>query len=374
MPRLEELQEIFDEMMAEYRTQPELEGHQILSTQERDGELIVQVRSNRGNDYEVRIGNQIKCTCQGYRNWGRCKHILFVIKQIINGNLVLPEAIQGEQVIENIERYLRSYSHRTVTIPLLGELYGIEIEIAFKSEVGLNVVTPHLRQLFRCGLVAETDSSLPYDRGVELKSAILGSQPALKLVSSEYWIQAAEWQDVQYERQGNHIHVAADSFFDTTKRAATSTLKLLFEVAKKMESKIDFRKVFGRRPNQYCKLCRDSYWDDRYNWVNFTNLRRYEGKTIEIRGFKTNPLRLPENLFRAKYIANLFFRSLLAWREAGKPDPEEWVRETNLFSLLTDKAERYFTVLALGFREFPERKKKIIIEKGITYALPVYAV
>jgi len=365
---LELLRRKFDEMMAEYRSVPQIEGHEIVSTNWPE----ITVRSGQsGQEYVVNI-QRLTCTCRGFRNWGRCKHVLFIIKQILDGNLELPEGVELE-AWENISRYLRGYSHRQVEVPLMGELYGIEIELTFKREVGLNVVNDELKELFNKGFLAERDGSLPDERGVELKSPILNKQFAYKFVSHKYWQTVYPLWDRNYPKQGNHIHISADIFFDTNKIANSKTMEFLWSVAKYLESKFNFYKVFGRRPNQYCRLAKDGQPTNRYMWINITNLRKRVGKTIEVRGFKTNPLKLPENLFKAKFIANLFWRALLAWRAAGRPEPEEWLRNNKLFSLLT-REERFFTALALEFKPFPEQeqKKQKIIRQGVLYELPVY--
>jgi hypothetical protein len=366
------LREKFEEMMAEYRNTPELTGHQVLSQSQEGNVLVVHILSNRGNEYTVKIGSELSCSCPGFRNWGRCKHILFIIREILEGRLKLPSSI--EVTYESISQYLRRYSHREVNIPLIGEFYGVEIELVLKREVGLSIVNDELRDLFAKGLIAESDGSLPSSRGVELKSPILSREQALKIVSHNYWRTIEELWDRRFDQQGNHIHISADSFFDTERVAETNTLKFLLRVARRVEEFINFEKVFGRSPNEYCTLARNNSYNSRYLWINFCNLcNRRIGKTLELRGFKTNPRKLAENLFKAKYIANLFFRSLLAWREAGRPDPEEWVRNTRLFSLLSSREKKY-TALALGFRDFPEQeqKKMEIIREGILYPLPIY--
>jgi hypothetical protein len=361
---MEELRRKFEQMMREYSREPELTGHSILNHRIVDNRIEVEVLSNNNNRYLVKIGAQISCTCRGFRHWGRCKHVLFVINKILSGQLEIPESFH--QALESIRDYLCPYSHRTSSLSLLGEAYGLEIEVVFRPEIGLNIVNNELKQLFELGLIAEEDGSLPYSRGVELKTGILSPPLTLKITNHPYWKRVAEceWWDSSWEKQGNHVHIAADCFFAIGKRAATSTMKFLHEVAKKIEDKITFEKVFGRRPNEYCRLARNCQPDERYMWINFRPLRRGEGKTIEIRGFKTNPLKLTENLFRAKYIANLFFRSLLAWRE-GRPDPERWVRNTKLLSLLP-REERFPTLVALGFKDFPANKDEFLVKSIIT--------
>jgi len=369
MPTLEALRERFNAMLREYRTEPELEGHTILSTEIQDSQLVVEVRSNRGNEYTVRIGNNLTCTCEGFRHFGRCKHLLFVIQQILNGHLQIPENLEVP-AFTSIRSFINHYSHRSTNIPIFNECYGLEIEVKLKEEYqNLEIGDSNLRELISMGLLIERDASVD----IEFKTPILGPSRAWDWVTNPYWERLTQFQNRRFQTQGIHVHINMDIFFDTDKRANSQTCRFLHAVAKKIESSVDHKKVFIRPPNQYCRPAHRTEWSDRYCWINLTNLRKQTGKTIEIRGFWSRPERLPEILFKAKYIANLFIRSLLTWREDNKPSPDDWFSRRRILQLLTRK-ELYFTLLALHIKEFPDRTEDYIalLEKGIKNPLEVF--
>ena len=369
MPTLEALRERFNAMLREYRTEPELEGHTILSTEIQDSQLVVEVRSNRGNEYTVRIGNNLTCTCEGFRHFGRCKHLLFVIQQILNGHLQIAENLEVP-AFTSIRSFINHYSHRSTNIPIFNECYGLEIEVKLKEEYqNLEIGDSNLRELISMGLLIERDASVD----IEFKTPILGPSRAWDWVTNPYWERLTQFQNRRFQTQGIHVHINMDIFFDTDKRANSQTCRFLHAVAKKIESSVDLKKVFMRPPNQYCRPAHRTEWSDRYCWINLTNLRKQTGKTIEIRGFWSRPERLPEILFKAKYIANLFIRSLLTWREDNKPSPDDWFSRRRILQLLTRK-ELYFTLLALHIKEFPDRTEDYIalLEKGIKNPLEVF--
>lgn len=369
MPTLGALRERFDAMLREYRTEPELEGHTILSTEVQDSQLIVNVRSNRGNEYTVTIGNDIHCTCEGFRRFRRCKHLLFTIQQILNGHLQIPENLEVP-TFTSIRSFINHYSHRSTDIPIFNECYGLEIEVKLKSEYqNLEIGDSNLRELISMGLLIERDASVD----IEFKTPILGPSKAWDWVTNSYWERLSRFQNRMFRTQGVHVHINMDPFFDTDKKASSETCKFLHAVAKRIESHIDFKKVFLRFPNQYCRPACETDWSSRYCWINLTNLRKRTGKTIEIRGFWSRPEKLPEILFKAKYIANLFIKSLLVWREDNKPSPNEWFSRRRILQLLSRK-ELYFTLVALHIKEFPDRTEDYIalLEKGIKNPLEVF--
>jgi len=369
MPTLESLRERFNAMLREYRTEPELEGHTILNTEIQDSQLVVNVRSNRGNEYTVTIGNSLSCTCEGFRYRGRCKHLIFVIKQILEGHLQIPENIEVP-AFTSIRSFINHYSHRTTNIPIFNECYGLEIEVKLKREYqNLVIGDCYLRELISMGLLIERDASVD----VEFKTPILGPSRAWNWVTNPYWKRLPQFQDRRFQTQGIHIHVNMDIFFDVDKRASYETCKFLHAVAEVIENAIEFKKVFLRPPNQYCRPANRTEWYNRYCWINLTNLRKKTGKTIEIRGFWSRPEKLPEFLFKAKYIANLFIRSLIAWREDNKPSPDQWLSRKKILKLLSRK-ELYYTLIALHIKEFPNRTEEYItlLEKGIKNPLEVF--
>ncbi|GAB6075159.1 SWIM zinc finger family protein [Desulfurobacterium crinifex] len=369
MPTLETLRERFNTMLREYRTEPELEGHTILSTGIQDSQLVVRVRSNRGNEYTVTIGNNLSCTCEGFRRFRRCKHLLFVIQQILNGYIQIPENLEVP-TFTSIRSFINHYSHRTTSIPIFNECYGLEIEVKLKSEYqNLEIGDSNLRELISMGLLIERDASVD----VEFKTPILGPSRAWNWVTNPYWERLTQFQDRRFQTQGIHVHVNMDTFFDVDKRASSETCKFLHAVAEVIENAIEFKKVFLRPPNQYCRPAHRTEWSDRYCWINLTNLRKNTGKTIEIRGFWSRPEKLPEILFKAKYIANLFIKALLAWREDNKPSPSDWFTRRKILQLLSRK-ELYFTLMALHIKEFPIRAEECmsVLEKGIKNPLEVF--
>jgi hypothetical protein len=369
MPTLEALRERFNAMLREYRTEPELEGHTILSTEIQDSQLIVRVRSNRGNEYTATISNNLSCTCEGFRRFRRCKHLLFVIQQILNGHLQIPENLEVP-AFTSIRSFINHYSHRSTNIPIFNECYGLEIEVKLKEEYrNLEIGDSNLRELISMGLLIERDASVD----IEFKTPILGPSRAWDWVTNPYWENLTQFQNRSFQTQGIHVHINMDIFFDTDKIANSQTCKFLHAVAEVIENAIDFKKVFLRPPNQYCRPAHRTEWSDRYCWINLTNLRKQTGKTIEIRGFWSRPEKLPEILFKAKYIANLFIRSLLIWREDNKPSPADWFSRRKILQLLTRK-ELYFTLVALHIKKFPDRTEDYIalLEKGIKNPLEVF--
>ena len=369
MPTLEVLRERFDTMLREYRTEPELEGHTILSVEIQHSQLVVRVRSNRGNEYTVTVGSDLSCTCEGFRHFRRCKHLLFVIQQILNSHLQLPENIEIPTFI-SIRNFINHYSHRSTNIPIFNECYGLEIEVKLKEEYqNLEIGDNNLQELLSMGLLIERDASVD----IEFKTPILGPSQAWNWTRNPYWERLAQFQNRRFQTQGIHVHINMDTFFDTNKRANSQTCSFLHAVAEVIENAIDFKEVFLRSPNQYCRPAHRTEWSDRYCWINLTNLRKQTGKTIEIRGFWSRPERLPEILFKAKYIANLFIRALLAWREDNRPSPADWFSRRKILQLLPRK-ELYFTLVALHIREFPTRTEEYmtLLEKGIKNPLEAF--
>ena len=372
MITLEGLRETFNEIMNQYRNAPELEGHRILETIPIEDGMKIKVLSNNGHQYVVTIaGNNISCNCQGYIHYRRCKHILFVIQQLLDGNIQLPNEMPNEpqDMLISIKDYIRGYSHRTVDIPIQGEGYGLEVEFKLKDNYreSLKIGNRDLKRLLSQGLILERDSSVD----VEMKSPILGVPRVWYWINNPYWKLSKDFQDRSFHEQGIHVHVNMDPFFDTDKQASISTCEFLHSLAEKVENNFDFRKVFLRRPNQYCGLTSNANWNNRYCWANITNLRRYVGKTLEIRGFLSRPERLPEILFKAKCIGNLFVRTFLAWRKDGRPSPDEWFNSRKILRLLPEK-ELKNTLYALHLREMPQRGMELF-ENEISKPLEVYS-
>jgi hypothetical protein len=242
--------------------------------------------------------------------------------------------------------------------------------VKLKSEYqNLEIGDSNLRGLISLGLLIERDASVD----VEFKTPILGPSRAWNWVTNPYWERLTQFQDRRFQTQGIHVHVNMDTFFDVDKRASSETCKFLHAVAEVIENAIEFKEVFLRPPNQYCRSAHRTEWSDRYCWINLTNLRKNTGKTIEIRGFWSRPEKLPEILFKAKYIANLFIKALLKWREDGKPSPNEWFGRRKILQLLSRK-ELYFTLLTLNIKEFPNDRAEYmsILEKGIKNPLEVF--
>jgi hypothetical protein len=286
-----------------------------------------------------------------------------VLQQLLNRRL------GTENSLINIANLVKQYSHQVINIPIFSECFGIEVEVKLKEEYqNLEIGDENLQQMISAGLVIERDSSVD----IEFKTPILSPSRAWEWVTNPYWKRLSKFQNKRFCKQGIHIHINMDPFFDTDKVASNQTIEFLQKVAMVIEDNINFSRVFARLPNRYCRsaykgLCR-------YCWVNF-NLRRKIGKTLEIRGFKSIPERLPEFLFKAKYIANIFIRALLKWREDGRPPIEEWFENRLLLKLLTRK-ELFFTLFALHIKEFPFPKETDslleILERGIKNPLEVF--
>ena len=362
----EVLRRKFEEMLQAYRNTPNLTGHRIV--EENYPEYKVQ-SSDSGNIYTVNIQN-FSCTCRGYRNWGRCKHILFIIKQILERNISIPEG-QIQQTYYDISRYIQSYhggatgDSRVGTIPIVGvRTYGIEIEVKFQNYTTyLGDINFDL--LIYSGAVVERDGSVD----LEFKSPILSGKGLLQFALNPFWKRIESLQDPDYKKQGIHIHIGWDSLFDVGKRPNSSTLEFLNRAGEYLENLFDFEKVFGRRPNSYCKRIADEpdpY--NRYRWLNLRPLRRPVGKTLEIRGFFSKPTRLLRYLFTAKFISLYLERALIRWRVEGRPDEFDFSPER----ILGEKELEYFKLALI--KEWPAKKVKrlAIVLDGLGVSIKDY--
>ena len=357
----------FDEMMAEYRTTPNLDGHTIVSI----NWPIITVRSgDSGNEYTVNA-RELSCNCQGYRNWRRCKHLLFVIKEILEGNIEIPES-EEQQILYDISDYIRSYrggatgNSRTISIPIEGiRTFGVEVEIKFQNYTTM-LGAPDLELLFNSGTVVERDGSVD----LEFKSPILAKSGIAKFALNPFWQRIESLQDKNYQKQGIHIHIGWDFLFDAGKRPNRKTINFLNKAGEKLEKMFNFKKVFGRRPNNYCQLISenpDPY--SRYRWLNLTTLRRPVGKTLEIRGFFSKPTRLLRYIFTANYLSLYLERALIKWRALGRPDDFDFRPE----NVLDGKELEYF-LLAIEKKEWPADKKsrlKILLD-GLNIEIEVF--
>lgn len=278
---IEELRRRFEEMLRAYRQEPELEGHRILELEY----PVVRVLSNNGNEYKVNL-EYLTCTCEGYRRWHRCKHLLFVIREVLNGNISIPEEFQEER-LRDISRYIGSYNggatgtSRSISVAVIGtETFGCEVEVKFQSFT-TRLGDELFDKFLELGGVVERDASVD----LEFKSPILVETGVLIFSLNPFWKRIEELQDKNYYQQGIHVHIGWDDVFAVGKRPNSSSLTFLNSLAAKLEKAFSFEKVFWRKPNRYCQTISNQPDPlERYRWINFRPLRRSVGKTLEIRG------------------------------------------------------------------------------------------
>jgi hypothetical protein len=327
----EQLRRLFNEMLSRYRETPNFREHEIIS----ENYPCYTIRSgDSGNTYEVNL-QDFSCTCPGFRNWGRCKHILFVIQNLLEGRLEVPQEAEI-QTLRDISRYIQGYhggacgNSRTLNIPIRGyPTYGFEIEIKFRdytTRLGDAFFDAFLSQ----GGVVERDASVD----LEFKSPVLTGTGLLEFALNPFWKRVEELQDKNYKKQGVHVHIGWDSLFAVGKRPKSLTLKFLNRMGAKLESTFNFKRVFGRKPNNYCQLiANDSNYFSRYRWLNLRPLCREAGKTLEIRGFFSRPTNLLEIAFKARYISLALEKALRKWRADGCPNPDSYdLRFKNILS------------------------------------------
>ena len=333
----------FQEILAAYRTEPNLSGHEIVSA--RYPEFIVR-SGQSGNEYTVNL-ERFSCSCQGFRNWNRCKHILFVIKQALDGHIEVPE-----EALFDISSYIRNYRHRTLNSPIQGELFGIEVEFKF-SQRTTRIGNVFFQEFINLGGLVEEDASVH----LEFKSPPLNGIGLLKFCLNPMWKNLQSLQDKSYKKQGIHVHVNWDDVFDVDRRPTSQSLRFILKCGEKIEQFCNFETVFGRQPNEYCRLCSRSSTSDRYCWLNLTNLTRSCGKTLEIRGFFSNPQRLLKNVFIAKNISDAIKRLFKTWRRNGRPDIDEYLSTISWKEVLGKKLHTNL-MLSLGLQNWPRDKKE----------------
>ncbi|MEM0144060.1 MAG: hypothetical protein QXL94_09015, partial [Candidatus Parvarchaeum sp.] len=243
------------------------------------------------------------------------------------------ETIQeSENFYYNPANRLNSYSHRTVSVPIMADLLGIELE--YDGDVGkISNFGKEFEYLRENGWVLERDGSVT----LELKSPIITLDEINSVSKKCIYLFNAWSANTNKNTSGMHIHVSMDKEFSVGKQPASKTSIFLTRLAQEIESNLfqttsQREKIFKRNFNSYTRssLGVDHLNGNRYYWLNLEPLYRDYGKTIEVR-LGSAALANEINIYaeKAYMLVKLIKLALKSWRNGGREDYTVWRASLN---------------------------------------------
>ncbi|MEM3828582.1 MAG: amidoligase family protein [Conexivisphaerales archaeon] len=274
-------------------------------------------------------------TMQRWKNM--VKQVLLIMDVVKNLDLLetidsSSEIVQPKNFHYNPTIYLNSYSHRTVSVPIMADLLGIELEYDGDVEKISNF-GKEFEYLRENGWVLERDSSVT----LELKSPII-TLDEINSVSKKCKNLFNAWaENTNSDSSGLHVHVSMDKEFIIGKQPVSKTSIFLTRLVQEIESNLfqtveQRKKVFKRDFNSFARssLEQERLDSNRDYWINLEPLYRNYGKTIEVR-LGSAALANEINVYaeKAYMIVKLIKFALKNWRANNRQDYTEWRASLN---------------------------------------------
>ncbi|MEM3252531.1 MAG: hypothetical protein QXM94_02500, partial [Thermoplasmata archaeon] len=225
-----------------------------------------------------------------------------------------------------------SYSHHTVSLPIMADLLGIELEYDGNVDKISNFGN-EFEYLRENGWVIERDNSVTF----ELKSPLLTLEEVNNVSNKCKNLFDAWSANTDKNLSGLHVHVSMDREFIVGKQPTTKTSIFLTRLVQEIESNLfqtpeQREKIFKRNFNGFARssLGQEYLNDSRYYWLNLEPLYRNYGKTIEVRlGSATLANQMNIYAEKAYMIVKLIKLALKNWRANNRQDYTEWRTSLN---------------------------------------------
>ncbi|MEM3265067.1 MAG: amidoligase family protein [Thermoplasmata archaeon] len=275
-------------------------------------------------------------TMQRWKNM--VKQVLLIMEVVKNFDLLetLDSSNKNIQEPENFyynpANNLNAYSHRTVSVPIMADLLGIELEYDGDTSKISNF-GKEFEYLKENGWVLERDSSVTF----ELKSPII-TLDEITIVSKKCKNLFNAWaENTNSDSSGLHVHVSMDKEFIIGKQPASKTSIFLTRLVQEIESNLfqtasQRKKIFKRDFNSFARssLEQERLDSNRDYWINLEPLYRNYGKTIEVRlGSAALANEIQVYAEKAYMLVRLIKLALKNWRNGGRQDYTEWRSSLN---------------------------------------------